>query len=135
MEHRHERARRRTSRHDDFVRCVAISEKCIVTSADNGILRVYENGEGYAPRRVTKALHTVSVRQIFFGGADILITAFLDETVVFTSLSAGVVLARLNTGIMTRSMAITPDVRLVCGGLAAQAAIMSPPACVADEVR
>lgn len=121
--------------HKTFVSCAAVSKRFIATGSLDQTVRMYENREGYALVRVLEGLHSRLVSQVAFVGDDLLMSGSSDKTVVFTSLTAGRPVARLDVGIKMHSVAVTPDGRLACVGMNGACSVVSPPDGVVGDVK
>lgn len=121
--------------HASNVCCVAVNDQFIATGSADKTIRLYLNGEGYTLVRVMEGLHTHLISHVELIGEDLLMSASYDQTMVFSYISSGKSVARIDTGIKMYSAAITPDGRVACVGDNGKAIIISPPALVAKDIQ
>lgn len=133
------------SGHSSDVLCCAVGKKLIATgSMDGETVRLYLNDlkKGYSLVRVIESLHEGFISSVFFvhtsGSSDLLVSTSDDQTMAFSHLplhGKPEPVVRVKVGNVIYSTAVTPEGKMVCVGPVGYAAMWSPPALVADEVK
>lgn len=121
--------------HEDPVWCAAILERYIATGSEDGSIEVFLNGKDYPPAKVLLGVHNDGVGKLAFVTDELLMSVSMDETLAFSSISTGKVVARVDVGFQIYSAAVIPNGQIACVGTNGAAVLLSAPAHVADVVK